>query len=70
MAIKTYTQQLEELQTAIQKIELGAQSYSHEDLHVTRGDLQAMYKREERLRVLAEREAKGGGIRSYNVRPE
>jgi hypothetical protein len=60
----TYAQQLESVQTAIAQIELGAQSYTLEGVRtVTRADLGMLYKREERLRVMAAREARGGGIR-------
>lgn len=72
MAVKTYTEQLESVQKAIEQIELHGQAYMIMDggtqRQLTRGNLAALYKREERLRPLAEAEANGGGIRmSYGV---
>ncbi len=63
MAIKTYTEQLEAVQTAIAKIEAGAQSYSVEGNAFTRADLATLYKRETEIRALVAREGRGGGIR-------
>lgn len=60
MAIETYTVQLERVQAAIAAIEDGAQSYSIAGRLYTRGSLDALYKREERLRPKADREARGG----------
>lgn len=56
MAIKTYTQQLEEVQAAIEAIEGGAQSYSIAGRSLSRADLATLYARESKLRVLATRE--------------
>ncbi len=61
---KSYAQQLEEVQAAIEAIESGAQSLTVEGIRsLTRADLATLYKREERLQGLALREARGGGIR-------
>ncbi len=61
---KSYAQQLDEVQAAIEAIESGAQSVTVEGIRsLTRGDLATLYKREERLRGLVLREARGGGIR-------
>lgn len=66
MAIKTYTQQLEEVQSAISKIESGAQAYTIGEggatRTLTRANLADLYKREARLIILVERESRGGGI--------
>lgn len=67
MAIKTYTEQLESVQAAIEAIEAGAQSYTIQtpsgSRTVTRGTLDSLYRRESKLRPLAAREARGGGAR-------
>ena len=60
MAIKTYTEQLEEVQTAISAIEGGAQSYMIAGRSLSRGDLATLYSREDRLRVNVSRETRGG----------
>jgi len=62
MAVKTYAEQLEEVQTAIAKAEK-AQSFSIKDRSASMGDLETLYKRETWLRRMATREARGGGIR-------
>ena len=66
MAIKTYTEQLESVQAVIEKIETEGQAYSLDKAGVsttlTRANLAALYKREERLRIMAARESSGGGI--------
>jgi len=53
MAIKTYAEQLEDVQTAIAQIEGGAQSYSIRSRSYTYADLGALYKRERWLRKMA-----------------
>lgn len=63
MAVESYTTQLERVQTAIAKIEGGAQSYSLEGNSFTRADLSSLYTRERELRALVARESSGGGIR-------
>lgn len=62
MAIKTYTQQLEEVQTAISMIEAGAQSYSIAGRSATKANLADLYAREKWLRQMAAREDNGGKI--------
>ena len=60
---RTYTQQLDDVQAAILAIESGAQSYTIAGRSMTRGNLDALYKREERLITKVARETTGGGIR-------
>ena len=48
MALKTTLEQLEAVQSAIEKVELG-QSVTMAGVSLTRGDLKAMYDREARL---------------------
>jgi hypothetical protein len=66
MAIKTYTEQLEEVQAAITSIVVHGQSYTITDggtsRTLNRGSLAELYKRETYLRAMADREA-GGGMR-------
>lgn len=69
MPIKTYEQQLIEVQEAIAKIESGAQSYSVAGRSLSRADLGTLYAREKELRVLAMRE-KTGGITVNYVLPD
>ena len=70
MAVLTYAEQLEAVQAAITKIETTGQAYSRDSggasVAHTRADLKTLYQREQRLRVLVEREQRGGGI---GVRP-
>jgi hypothetical protein len=68
MAAKTYQEQLEAVQKAIEAVEAGAQSYSLDNMHITRGNLKDLYDREKYLRMMAARE-KRGGIRSWNGVP-
>jgi len=56
MAVKTYSEQLEEVQTAIATIEAGAQAYSIGNRSLTRADLKTLYDREKWLRKMADRE--------------
>jgi hypothetical protein len=57
VAIKTYVKQLESVQAAIAVIEGGAQSHKMPDgQEVMKGDLDALYRREERLYPRAKRE--------------
>lgn len=65
MAVKTYLEQLEEVQLAISAIEGdattgGAQSYTINGRSVDRGDLKTLYAREQWLRKMADRETRGG----------
>ena len=58
---KTYTEQLDAVQAAIEKIEAGAQSYTGPTgRQLTRADLETLYKREERLMAKVKRESSGG----------
>lgn len=61
MAIKTYTEQLEEVQTKISAIlaPTGGQSYSYKDLQKREADLAVLYNQEKRLMALASRESEG-----------
>lgn len=59
MAIKTFTEQLEEVQTAITSV-LTAQEASYNGQRVKKADLSALQEREKYLRPLAEREQNGG----------
>lgn len=59
MAIKTYTEQLESVQAAIQAIEGGAQSYSISGRAMSKADLGTLYQREENLMPKALREQSG-----------
>ncbi|MEM0952269.1 MAG: hypothetical protein AAGI66_09040 [Cyanobacteria bacterium P01_H01_bin.74] len=52
MAIKTYTEQLEEVQIAITAIVSGAQSYQLNGRILTRASLSSLQKREEYLRKM------------------
>ena len=61
MAIKTYAEQLEEVQTAIATIETGSQSYSMGSRSLTRADLRTLYNREKWLRTMADREENSNG---------
>jgi hypothetical protein len=66
---ETYTVQLERVQAAIAEIESGCQSYQIKDRQMAKANLETLYKREEKLRVLAAREAGGGGIRVRGITP-
>lgn len=67
MAVKTYTEQLESVQAAIEAIEGGAQAYTIQTAAgartVTRATIFRLYEREKELRRLVARESKGGGAR-------
>jgi len=74
MALQTTTEQLERVQTAIAKIEGGAQSYTVQgaDGGVTysRADLDTLYKREQWLLAQLNREtASSSGMRVRLMRP-
>lgn len=70
MALKTYTEQLESVQSAIAAIEAGAQSLEISGRKYTKGDLATLYAREERLMPLAARESAGrSGIRVRGITP-
>lgn len=58
---KTYSEQLDEVQAAIEAIEGGAQSYTGPTgRQVTRADLKTLYEREGRLRGKVVSENRGG----------
>lgn len=57
---KTTAQQLDQVQAAIESIELGGQAYEFKGRTMTRADLATLYKREERLKALLAREGRGG----------
>jgi hypothetical protein len=70
MAILTYTQRLEEVQTAITKILGGAQQHSIRDRSYSYADLEALYEMEKHYYPLAQREASGRtGIRGRRIVP-
>jgi hypothetical protein len=64
MATTDYQTQLESVQAAIARIEAGGQSYSittsSGSRTVTRANLSELYKQEERLRRLVDRQTRGG----------
>lgn len=68
MALKTYTEQLESVQTAIASVEATGQGFDVNGRTVTRGDLRTLYQRERWLRSQVAREARGG-IRMRQVVP-
>ncbi len=68
MALKTTLQQLEDVQTAIAAAERG-QSYTMDGQTISRGDLAALYKREERLLARYAQEQGTGGLTINNVIP-
>ena len=61
MAIKTIAAQLEEVQTAITKVTLGAQSYQMGDIRVTKADLATLRDMEKDLRSKYNRTRKNAG---------
>lgn len=65
--MKTYSEQLEEVQTAITKIVTLGQSYTIEGRTLTRADLRTLYDREKVLMPLAAREASGGARVRYGT---
>ncbi len=60
MATESYQTQLERIQIAIAEIESGAQDVTYDGKRVRRADLDVLYVREDRLRRLAARGARGG----------
>ena len=60
---KTLSEQLTSVQTAIEKIESGAQSVSIDGVSVTRADLRTLYAREQRLLQKIERQSSGSSRR-------
>lgn len=69
MTVKTYAEQLEEVQTAISNILTGAQMYSYEGRQIQRAHLNTLWDQEKRLRVMVKRDAYGGGISIYGATP-
>ncbi len=71
MAAKTYTEQLESVQAAIEAIECGSQSYTIQTAAgtrtVQRAQLNTLYARETRLRPLAARETSTRSRIRYGV---
>jgi len=57
---KTYAEQLDDVQAAIEAIELGEQSFVLNGRGVTRANLDDLYEREERLRRKVGKLARGG----------
>lgn len=68
MAIKSYSQQLEEVQNAIAQIETGGQAYNVEMYGLTRANLKTLYDREQYLRKMVDREENGGIKIQYGIR--
>ena len=66
--MKTYSEQLEEVQIAISKIESGAQSYSIRSRSLNRANLADLYAREKWLRMMADREENEGIKIQYVIR--
>jgi len=68
MAVLTYTEQLEQIDTAITAILTGSQSYSIGNRSKTSGDLNTLVAERKRLQTLVQRET-DGGIRVSGVTP-
>ena len=62
MAIKSYREQLEEVQAAISAVLGGAQDYQMNGRRITRANLGELDKRERYLRSMVDREAYGDGV--------
>ena len=62
MTVKTYAEQLEAVQTAIEQVELYGQSTADNGKSLTRANLDALYKREQRLRGLVASQTNGGVV--------
>jgi hypothetical protein len=60
MAVESYEVQLERVQTAIAKIENGAQEAEYEGRRVKRADLKTLYEREAQLRSLIDKQSRKG----------
>lgn len=67
MALKTTLEQLEEVQTAITALTTGAQSYQVGDVRVTKGNLTALYDRENYLNARYNREQRHRGRVRLNL---
>lgn len=66
---ESYADQLERVQTAIARIEEGAQSVTINGRTVQRAELSDLYSREKWLRAMVARAENGGGIRLRQVVP-
>lgn len=67
MAIKTYTEQLEEVQTEISKILIGGQEYAAMNRRIVRARLETLREYETELRKKVARETRGGiGVQYVN----
>jgi len=62
MAIKSYKEQLEEVQEAISAVLYGAQDYQLNGRRVTRANLAELDRREKYLRAMVDRETHGDGV--------
>lgn len=60
MAVKTYTEQLADVQAAIMAVESGSQAYSVGGQSLSRANLRDLYEREKYLRAMVAREDAGG----------
>ena len=69
MAVESYETQLERVQAAIAAVEGGAQSASYDGMTVSRADLAALHAREQHLRRMVARSARGGRIRVRGITP-
>ena len=61
MVVRTLAEQLESVQSAIEAIEGGAQSYTIENFTYTRGSLKMLYDRETRLLSRIAKQEAGSG---------
>jgi len=62
VAIKTYREQLEEVQAAISAVLSGAQDYQLNGRRITRANLGELDRREKYLRAMVDRETNGDGV--------
>lgn len=65
----TYAEQLASVQEAIARIETTGQEIEFEGKRRTQADLAVLYRRENYLRTMVAREARGGGIRMRRIVP-
>ncbi len=66
MALKTTYEQLVSVQSAIERIESGAQQMSYEDRLLKFPELDSLYKREYELKRMYKAEQGTGGIPAFN----
>ena len=69
MAIKTYTEQLEEVQTMITHVLTHGQSLMKDGRMVTLPSLEQLRNMEKDLRISSQRESNGNRIQTFGVRP-